>query len=122
MIERPRTADFKTRPERPTAPYDLSARCGSRRANVVLPITVFRRDRSTLHAPLFSCLVQKVVAMLAEIFMVRSEAKARLVEEVLPSSVSQFIPFSPRTQFTFKNTDPKVADGPHEEPPVRVFR
>ena len=91
-------------------------------AQMLLPITVFRRDRSTLHAPLFSCLVQKVVAMLAEIFMVRSEAKARLVEEVLPSSVSQFIPFSPRTQFTFKNTDPKVADGPHEEPPVRVFR
>ena len=122
MIERPRTADFKTRPERPTAPYSLSARGGSRRANVVLPITVLRRDRSTLHAPLFSCLVQKVVAMLAEIFMVRSEAKARLVEEVLPSSVSQFIPFSPRTQFTFKNTDPKVADGPREEPLVRVFR
>ena len=67
-------------------------------------------------------LIQKVVAMLAEIFMVRSEANARLVEEVLPSSVSQFIPFSPRTQFTFKNTDPKVADGPREEPLVRVFR
>ena len=60
--------------------------------------------------------------MLAEIFMVRSEAKARLVEDVLPSSTSCFIPFSPRTQFTFKNTDPKVADAPREEPPVGVFR
>jgi hypothetical protein len=58
--------------------------------------------------------------MLAEIFMVRSEAKARLVEEVLPSSASHFIPLSPRTQFTFKNTDPKVADAPREEPPVGV--
>jgi hypothetical protein len=60
--------------------------------------------------------------MLSEIFMVRSEAKARLVEEVLPSSTSQFIPFSPRTQFTLKNTDPKVAGAPREEPPVGVFR
>jgi hypothetical protein len=42
--------------------------------------------------------------MLAEIFMVRSEAKARLVEEVLPSSTSRFIPLSPRTQFTFKKS------------------
>jgi hypothetical protein len=60
--------------------------------------------------------------MLAEIFMVRSEAKARLVEEVLPSSASQFIPFSPRTQFTFKNTDPKAKEAPSEERPVGVFR
>jgi hypothetical protein len=41
----------------------------------------------------------QVVTMLAEIFMVLSEAKARLVEEVLPSSTSQFVPFSPRSQF-----------------------
>ena len=54
--------------------------------------------------------------MLSEIFMVRSEARARLVEEVLPSSTSSFIPFSPRTQFTFKNTAPNVAEAPHEEP------
>jgi hypothetical protein len=67
-------------------------------------------------------LIQKVVAMLAEMFMVRSEAKARLVEEILPSSTSLFIPFSPRTQFTFKNTDPRVAEAPREEPPVGVFR
>jgi hypothetical protein len=60
--------------------------------------------------------------MLSEIFMVRSEAKARLVEEALPSSTSQFIPFSPRTQFTFKNTDPKVSETPLEEPPVGVAR
>ena len=67
-------------------------------------------------------LIQKVVAMLAEIFMVRSEAKARLVEEVLPSSASQFIPFSPRTQFTFKSTDLKAKEAPSEERTVSVVR
>jgi hypothetical protein len=60
--------------------------------------------------------------MLAEIFMARSEAKARLVEEVLPSSTSQFIPFSPRTQFVFKETDLKVKEAPSEERPVSVVR
>ena len=88
----------------------------------MLPITVFRRDRSTVCASLFGCLIQKVVAMLAEIFMVRSEAKARSVEEVLPSSASQFVPISPRSQFVFKETAPKVADAPREEPPVGVSR
>ena len=87
-------------------------------ANVVLPITDFQSDRSTLIASVFGCFDPKVVAMLAEIFMVRSEAKARLVEEVLPSSTSRFIPLSPRTQFTFKKTEPKVAEAPREEPPV----
>jgi hypothetical protein len=45
-----------------------------------------------------------------------------LVEEVLASSASQFVPLSPRTQFTFKNTDLKVAEAPREEPPVGVSR
>ena len=53
--------------------------------------------------------------MLAEIFMVRSEPKARLVEDILPSSRSSFIPFSPRTQFTFKETDLKAKEPPSEE-------
>ena len=61
-----------------------------------------------------------VVAMLAEIFMVRSGAQARLVEEVLPSSTSRFIPFSPRSQFVFKETVPKGAEALSEERPVRV--
>jgi hypothetical protein len=43
------------------------------------------------------------------------------VEEVLPSSTSQFIPFSPRTQFTFKSTDPKVAEAPRKEVPVATI-
>jgi hypothetical protein len=67
-------------------------------------------------------LIQKVVAMLAEIFMVRSEAKARLVEEILPSSTSRFMPFSPRTKFTFKQTDLKAQEAPSEERPVNVVR
>jgi hypothetical protein len=45
-----------------------------------------------------------------------------LVEEVLPSSASQFIPFSPRTQFTFKETDLKAKEAPREERPVSVVR
>ena len=85
------TTDFKTGPERTTAPYDLSARCVSRR-------------------------------VLAEIFMVRSEAKARLAEEILTSSTSQFIPFSPRPQFTFKETDLKAKEAPSEERTVSVVR
>ena len=53
--------------------------------------------------------------MLAEIFMVRSEAEARLVEEVLASSTSRFIPFSPSSQFVFK--DLKGKDAPNKERP-----
>ena len=60
--------------------------------------------------------------MLAEIFMVRLEAKARLVEDVLPSSTSSFIPFSPRSQFTFKETDLKGKEAPSQERPVTVVR
>ena len=52
--------------------------------------------------------------MLAEIFMVRSEAEARLVEEVLPSSTSRFIPFSPSSQFVFKQRDLNGEEGPSE--------
>jgi hypothetical protein len=52
--------------------------------------------------------------MLAEIFIVRLEAEARVVDEVLPSSRSNFIPYSPRTQFTFKQTNTKSAEAPNE--------
>ena len=88
----------------------------------MLPITVFRRDGSTLKASLFGCLIQKVVAMLAEIFMVRSEAEARLVEEVLPSSTSRFIPFSPRSHFVFKETDAKGGESSDKDGPVTEVR
>jgi hypothetical protein len=67
-------------------------------------------------------LIQKVVAMLAEIFMVRSEAKARLVQEVLPSSTSSFIPFSPKSEFALRQMDLKGDEAPSEEQPVSVVR
>jgi hypothetical protein len=91
-------------------------------ANVVLSITVFRQSRSTMATSPFGCFDPKVVAMLAEIFIVRAEAKARLAEEVLPSSASSFIPFIPRTQFAFKQTDLNADEAPSEERPVRVVR
>ena len=50
--------------------------------------------------------------MLAEIFMVRLEAEARLVE-VLPPSTPRFVPFSASSQFV---------KAPSEERPVRVVR
>ena len=71
---------------------------------------------------LFGCFDPKKVAMLAEIFMVRLEAEVRRVAEVLPSSTSRFIPFSPSSQFVFKETDLKGEEAPDEERPVRVVR
>ena len=41
--------------------------------------------------------------MLAEIFMVRLEAEARLAEEVLPLSTSRLIPFSASGQLPSSN-------------------
>ena len=67
-------------------------------------------------------LIQRVVAMLAEIFMVRSEAEARLVEEALPSSTSRFIPFSPSCQFVFKETDAKGGETSDKDGPVTEVR
>ena len=67
-------------------------------------------------------LIRKVVAMLAEIFMVRSEAEARLGEEALPSSTSRFIPFSPSCQFVFKETGLKDNEAPREEQSAKVVR
>jgi hypothetical protein len=58
--------------------------------------------------------------MLAEIFMVRSEAEARLMEEVLPSSKSPFIPLRPRGEFAFKETLRMGAEAASKEQPVKV--
>ena len=57
----------------------------------------------------------RVVTMLAEIFMVRSEAQARLMEEVLPSSKSPFIPLRPRGEFAFKETHRMGAEAASKE-------
>ena len=53
--------------------------------------------------------------MLAEIFMVRSEAEVRLVDKVLPSSTSCFIPLS---QFVFKQLDLRGEEARSERPPI----
>jgi hypothetical protein len=84
------------------------------------PTPFFRRDRHSVSTALFGRLIQKVVAMLAEIFMLRLEAQARLVEEVLPSSASPFIRFSPRNLFVLKQTDVRGEQVTSEEPPVGV--
>jgi hypothetical protein len=60
--------------------------------------------------------------MLAEIFMVKSEAEARLVGEVLPTSRSAFIPLIPCSQFVFKEADAKGAEAPSEDRPATVAR
>ena len=51
------------------------------RANVVLPSQFFGGTGLPYEHRCLAVLIQKVVAMLAEIFMVRSEAEARLVED-----------------------------------------
>ena len=67
-------------------------------------------------------LISKVVAMLAEIFMVRLEAEGRTAEQALLSSTSRFISFSPTRQFGFKEAEHKAAEVPCEEPRLRVVR
>ena len=63
----------------------------------------------------FACLDPRVVAMLAEIFMVRLEAAVRPVQEKLPSSVSSFVPFSPSAQLTFKRNEDGAPEGEREK-------
>jgi hypothetical protein len=40
--------------------------------------------------------------MLAEIFMLRLETAVRALRERLPSSPSQFVSYTPNSEFTFK--------------------
>lgn len=42
--------------------------------------------------------------MLAEIFMLRLEAAARVLKDRVPSSTSQFVRYTPESQFTFKES------------------
>jgi hypothetical protein len=60
--------------------------------------------------------------MLAEIFMVKSEAEARTVDEALPSSKSPFVPLSPCSQFVFRELDPKGKEASSEDRPATVVR
>jgi hypothetical protein len=55
-----------------------------------------------------------VVAMLAEIFMVRLEAATRLQEQTASLSGGRFVPFAPSNQFVFKDRTARPADPPRE--------
>jgi hypothetical protein len=68
---------------------------------------------------LFGCLDPRVVAMLAEIFMVRLEAAARALQETVPSSTSRFVSFTPNSQFTFKESRDWLSEAVREEPTVQ---
>jgi hypothetical protein len=87
--------------------------------NVVLRVTVFRNDRHTVAISLFGCFDPKVVAMLAEIFMLRLEAERLRVQEVLPSSASSFVPFEATNNLVVKKAEHKAAETQSEEPLVQ---
>jgi hypothetical protein len=61
----------------------------------------------------------KVVAMLAEIFMLRLEA-GRALKETLPSSTSQFASFNSDSQFTFKKN--RLSEVVREQPTVEKLQ
>jgi hypothetical protein len=71
---------------------------------------------------LFGRFNPKVVAMLAEIFMLRLEAERRLAQGVQPLSASRQILFSPKSKFAFKETNQEGAEARSEEPPARLVR
>ena len=52
--------------------------------------------------------------MLAEIFMVRLEAAARLQEQTATLSGSPFVPFTPNNQFLFIDRTARPTDRPRE--------
>ncbi len=52
--------------------------------------------------------------MLAEIFVVRLEAAARLQEQTASLSSSRFVPFTRSNQFLFKDKTARLADRPQE--------
>jgi hypothetical protein len=87
--------------------------------NVVLPVTVFRSDRHNVPKSLFGCFDPKVVAMLAEIFMLRLEAERLRVQEVLPSSASSFVPLKATNNLVVKKAEHKAAETQSEEPLVQ---
>ena len=60
--------------------------------------------------------------MLAEIFAVRLEAEARLVEEVLLSRTSPLHTFNLNRQFAVKKANHEGADALAEEPPVGLVQ
>jgi hypothetical protein len=87
----------------------------------VLSITVFCSNVGSLLGSLFG-FDPRVVAMLAEIFMLRLEAERRLAQDILPSSASRRIPFSPKSQFALEGANQNREEVATEEPAVRLFR
>jgi hypothetical protein len=67
-------------------------------------------------------LIQEVVAMLAEIFMVRLEAAARALQETALSSNSGFIAFNPHAQITFKESRDRLPEPASEKSSLRLVR
>jgi hypothetical protein len=61
---------------------------------------------------LFGRFNPKVVAMLAEIFMLRLEAERRLAQGVQPLSASRQILFSPKSKFPFQRDEPRRGRSP----------
>jgi hypothetical protein len=59
-------------------------------------------------------LAQRVVAMLAEIFMLRVETAPRLQEQTGSLSVKPFVPFTHLHQFVLKDRTTRPADRPEE--------
>jgi hypothetical protein len=74
-----------------------------------LAVLRYRRTAAVLLGP------EMVVAMLAEIFMVRLEAKPRALQEKLPSSTSQFVPFNKEGQFAFKERNDGLVEAIPQE-------
>jgi len=57
--------------------------------------------------------------MLAEIFMVRLKATVSVSQEKIPSSNSQFVPFTPDTQLTFKQGCDRPAEAGQEKSSIQ---
>ncbi len=56
--------------------------------------------------------------MLAEIFMVRLEAAARVPKEVAPSTNTRFVPLAHNTQLKFKQGCDLPAEAGQEKPSI----
>ena len=59
------------------------------------------------------------ITMLAEIFMVRLEAAARVSLENAAQSNSRFVPFADSSQFIFKDNREQVVESVREKLPAR---
>ena len=59
--------------------------------------------------------------MLAEIFMVRLEATARVSQETPPPSNSRFVPFIGNSQFRFKDSGDRLVEAVREKASTQSF-